>query len=47
MNPDETLYLLMNEVYNSETLQLEKTSYKGPYKMYTEYDLENLNYMQE
>ena len=47
MNPDETLYLIMNEYFNSETLQLEETRYKGPYKMFTEYDLENLNYMQE
>ena len=47
MNPDETLYLIMNEYFDSETLKLEETRYKGPYKMFTEYDLENLNYMQE
>ena len=47
MNHEETLYLIFKEHYNSDTLVKERTSYSGPFKMYTEYDIENLNYLQE
>ena len=47
MNYEETLYLIFKEHYNSDTLIKERTSYSGPFKMYTEYDIENLNYLQE
>ena len=45
MNHEETLYLIFKEHYNSDTLVKERTSYSGPFKMYTEYDIENLNYL--
>lgn len=42
MNQEETLYLVQKESFDLATLSIEKTTFEGPYKMYTEYDLENL-----
>ena len=41
------MYFIMDEIFDQATLNIEKTKFKGPFKIYTEYDLENLNYLQE
>ena len=47
MNSEESLFLVQKELFNSETLEKEGVKYSGPFKMFTEYDIENLNYLQE
>lgn len=45
MNEMQNYYIIKREEFNENTLVREDFKFSGPYTMYTEYDLENLNYI--